>query len=266
MLFHKEVYNPQVATGQNLPFWVRSAGHYQCPPDWRDNEFRKDFVELFWGIEGEGCFMVKGKPVLLRPGQVLLHFPGDVHSIRSASLWRYRWFTMVGPLSRQLVDGFGLGRECRSAGPCPEELFTQLESELTAITPSSQRRATELGFMILSRASGGEIASYEADPLVRRCQELIQARFTDFLFNVNTLAAELGLHRSTLSKQFQRKTGMSLIQFLIACRLKKALSLLRETTWPIQKVARHCGYADPDYFAKSFKRFMGRCPGEFRRK
>ena len=68
-----------------LPFGVRSVGYYQVPKNYSERPMIKQFVQLFWGINGKGEFIIKNKRYVLYPHHVLIYFPGDEHRIKSIS-------------------------------------------------------------------------------------------------------------------------------------------------------------------------------------
>jgi len=47
-------------------------------------------------------------------------------------------------------------------------------------------------------------------------------------------------------------------------RLREAARRLQADDAPIKAIARQCGYRDPNYFAKAFRRAFGLSPTEFR--
>jgi AraC-like DNA-binding protein len=47
-------------------------------------------------------------------------------------------------------------------------------------------------------------------------------------------------------------------------RLKRAADLLEETDESIQEIAYSCGFREPNYFSRVFRKKYGRSPREFR--
>lgn len=79
------------------------------------------------------------------------------------------------------------------------------------------------------------------------------------------LAKLLRLSPGYLSALFHRETGVTLAGHIIAQRMKAALRLLGTTRLQVQTVAQLCGFSDPNYFGKQFKRFYGVTPLQYRR-
>lgn len=82
-----------------------------------------------------------------------------------------------------------------------------------------------------------------------------------------TLSSLAALHKVSagyLSTAFKRETGKSLTAYITEKRMKHAAYLLSTTSLQIQTVALHCGFADLQYFSKTFKRCIGKTPKQHR--
>jgi AraC-like DNA-binding protein len=93
---------------------------------------------------------------------------------------------------------------------------------------------------------------------------MMHRNYADSTLNINRIAEELGVHRTTLSRTFLKAKGISPIHYFQSYRVQKALSYLKETRFTIAEIASLCGFADVDYFAKVVRRATGCSPREFR--
>jgi AraC-like DNA-binding protein len=84
-------------------------------------------------------------------------------------------------------------------------------------------------------------------------------------WSVATLAARVGMSRSSFAERFTRVVGESPMQYLTRWRLQKAAGLLRGGGQGIAEVASRVGYESDAAFNKAFKRSMGVTPGAYRR-
>ena len=82
--------------------------------------------------------------------------------------------------------------------------------------------------------------------------------------NVASLAAELGVHRTSLSKMFKANMTMSPVEYLSLFRIGKAVKLLQGTDLPVNEVARLSGFSCPNYLTNVIKRRTGMTPRELR--
>lgn len=100
--------------------------------------------------------------------------------------------------------------------------------------------------------------------VVEEIKSYIQRHYTEEL-ELSRLAEVVYLTPSYLSKLFKSETGGTITEYLIAVRMERAKALLRDNrAWKTYEVGEQVGYADPAYFNKVFKRFVGCTPKEFR--
>jgi AraC-like DNA-binding protein len=259
------IYRPSKVPSVDLPFGARSVGHYVVPRGQVDAPAQRFFVQLYWGVEGRGRFLHRRRRFVLEPEQVFVYFPEDIHDVRALTdPWEYRWLTFDGLLNVQTVRSFGLARNVRRSGPCPGELFDQLEACIRSASPAVERHAATIAFSILTAACGTAAAAVRQDAAVGDCMDIIDNEYTDRNLTVQSLSVRLGVHRSILSRRFKEKAGSSPQQYIISRRLDKAMFLLKETDLRVSEIAYRSGFRDPNYFARAFKKTMGMTPLEFR--
>lgn len=82
--------------------------------------------------------------------------------------------------------------------------------------------------------------------------------------SLNAQAGLLNVNSSYLSTLFKKETGITLTEYVNKKRIRHAVFLLNTTAMQIQMVARHCGIPDVNYFTKTFKKYMGKTPKEYR--
>lgn len=84
--------------------------------------------------------------------------------------------------------------------------------------------------------------------------------------DLNTLANMVFLTPSYLSKLFKQETGLTLTDYIIEIRLRKAKYLLKNALdLKVHEIGAEVGYGDPAYFNKLFKRVVGVTPNEYKR-
>ena len=78
------------------------------------------------------------------------------------------------------------------------------------------------------------------------------------------LAADsVGLSPNRLSRLLVEETGRGFSDLLIDYRIERAKALLVEPGASIKQVSIACGYPDPNYFSRLFKKVTGRTPSSF---
>lgn len=84
--------------------------------------------------------------------------------------------------------------------------------------------------------------------------------------DLNTLAGMVYLTPSYLSKLFKQETGLTLTDYIIEIRIRKAKQLLKNAPdLKIHEIGTEVGYPDPAYFNKLFKKVVGVTPNEYKR-
>lgn len=93
--------------------------------------------------------------------------------------------------------------------------------------------------------------------------QAIENHLQDYDFNLDFLAAELCLSKSTMNRKIKAMTGLTPMDFVKTVRLRTAARLLRQKDTTISDVAYAVGFSDPKYFAKCFKEEYGMTPTQF---
>lgn len=83
-------------------------------------------------------------------------------------------------------------------------------------------------------------------------------------FTANELEEAVGLTYKYAGTLFKKKTGMTIKEYQLSLRLRKAVKLLCETEDSIADIATETGFYDSFYFSKVFKREKGISPLKFR--
>ncbi|HEJ8087414.1 TPA: helix-turn-helix transcriptional regulator [Serratia liquefaciens] len=84
----------------------------------------------------------------------------------------------------------------------------------------------------------------------------------DELPGLSVLAQELNLHAKTLTRIFQRESGLSYQQWSQQWRLMRAIELLAEMP-RVSTVAQHLGFSSDSAFIAFFRQFTGTTPKGF---
>jgi len=116
----------------------------------------------------------------------------------------------------------------------------------------------------------GRIIAYHREKRSRMTDVTLQLA-TDYMnanFNknisVDTVAEHVERSSSYLSRIFKESTGMTINDYLIQLRIKRATELLGQLNVTIEEICREIGYANVSYFNKIFKARTGLTPGQYR--
>ena len=82
--------------------------------------------------------------------------------------------------------------------------------------------------------------------------------------NLSDVADHVYVSQWHLSKLINRHTGQSFFDLIGGMRIDRAKVLLADPAMRVHAVAEEVGYNDVAHFSKSFKRIVGKTPGEYR--
>jgi AraC-like DNA-binding protein len=78
------------------------------------------------------------------------------------------------------------------------------------------------------------------------------------------LADHVGMEKHTLVRAFKKLCGVTLMDFLTSERMKKAMTLMRNSNMTLQQIGQRVGYKNHTHFTKAFKRNLNITPSLFR--
>ncbi|WP_438445436.1 helix-turn-helix domain-containing protein [Gorillibacterium sp. sgz5001074] len=108
-----------------------------------------------------------------------------------------------------------------------------------------------------------EKRSKMTDVTLQLAVEYMDANFNNNI-SVDTVAEYVQRSTSYLSRIFKDSTGMTINDYLIQLRIKRAMELLKQPHFTMEEICRDIGYANVSYFNKIFKSRTGLTPGQYR--
>lgn len=99
--------------------------------------------------------------------------------------------------------------------------------------------------------------------LISKLLLLVEADLTADL-SLSALARQLNVNSSYLSALFKKEVGSTLTEYVGKRRVNYAMLLLETTSLQIQTIAQQCGIPDVNYFTRTFKKYAGTTPKEYR--
>ena len=255
-----------------------------------------DFVEMTYLVSGSMVNTIDDLPVPLYPGELALIGLGSNHLLEFHDVVYYNLYLDLETfpmdlLPVDLVDQLlpllaPPGHRSGTAGPlrklrfcrsglvthCFEELCREREEE----GPGWEDAVLHWGLLILIecgrslkenwdsfRGEGEEPspASWTAVDAVRRCLD------NDFRapLSLPALARLSGYEVHYLCSRFKSYTGKTITEYLNQRRIRQAMHLLKTTRRRVIDIALECGFEDPGYFSRQFKRHAGTTPLAYRK-
>jgi AraC-like DNA-binding protein len=79
------------------------------------------------------------------------------------------------------------------------------------------------------------------------------------------VAQAVGYNADYLGRIYRDIYGCTLTEAIHRRRISIACDFLLDSNLTIEQISQKCGFADPDYFRRVFRRYMHTCPGDYRK-
>lgn len=100
------------------------------------------------------------------------------------------------------------------------------------------------------------------NPYIKYTFEQVEKRWKEHL-NLETIADELHVSTSYLSRMFKSETGSTFLEFINRYRVQKAVELLSTKQYRVYEVADMTGFSDYKQFHRIFRDYTSISPTEF---
>lgn len=139
----------------------------------------------------------------------------------------------------------------------PTPPVSEAEPAQTPKEPVASVSITEL--TTKRRLHISDLSREEAEALL---SSYVQEHLSDEQLSVETMAVELKISRTGLYQLVHDIFDVTPANYILDCRLKYASELLRMGR-KVREVSSKCGFSDPKYFSKVFKKYYGVLPSNY---
>jgi len=259
---YRLTFRPARESSGRLPLSARSVGHFVFDRDFSVQHGNRNHHQIYWCLGGEGVLRLNGEKHRLRRDQLFYYSDHDFHDLYSCSPeWHLRVMTFDGPAAGAMVEALEIRSEPRPLRECPHELFEQLHLLLPSHSLEDERKASLIAYDILLKAT---LPPLPESDVPERMRQVIELYALDPTFGVEQVSEDLGVHRTTLFRNFKQVYGISPSAYLSRVRLNHALELIHTTDRTFSEIATESGFSDLSYFGKVVRRATGVSPSELR--
>ena len=104
----------------------------------------------------------------------------------------------------------------------------------------------------------------QENPTIFLIKDYISKNYMNETLSVKDISSHVFLSTSYVCTFFKSETGQTLNQYITEYRMEKAKQLLKDARFKITDISSRVGYSDGNYFGKSFKKYSGLSPSEYR--
>ncbi len=148
----------------------------------------------------------------------------------------------------------------------------KLKNELKDLRLSNEERMEYLKVRIGDMIEGNKEpeenkndGNIEKSAFRKKAESFVTENIQNTELNITDFAREMGVSRSVLYIQMKKEFGCTPNIYITNLRIETASRLLKsDDSLNISEVAYRCGFSDPKYFSKCFKKATGHTPSEIR--
>lgn len=157
------------------------------------------------------------------------------------------------------IEGLNSGADAYMEKPfAMTHLLVQIKNLLES------RRRLRQNFANSPYIATNTMAQNKADEdFLNKLTEVIRQNLDDDTFNIDDLAREVNMSRTSLHRKIKATTELTPGDFIRIIRLKKAAELLMEGEYRINEICMIVGIRSLSYFSKSFQKQFGVLPKDF---
>lgn len=126
-------------------------------------------------------------------------------------------------------------------------------------------RSCLVSLLVCLLRNGVEDSETDGERISRKIKEYTARHYMESV-SLSALSREMNLSLTYVSLTFKKENQMSFRDYLIKVRMEKACQLLRGTEKSIAEISELVGYSDPAFFYRSFRKFLGQTPTQYRRR
>lgn len=108
--------------------------------------------------------------------------------------------------------------------------------------------------------------SSQEDSTIFMIKEYVSNHYSEEHLSIKEIGDHVFLSASYTCTYFKSQTGQTLNQYITEYRMERAMHLLQDSRYQITDISEKVGYNNGNYFGKSFKKFTGLTPSQYREK
>lgn len=265
----------QTVPFSNLSLSIKFCMYCKHDANWSEHKTKTDYT--IWNIrEGSMIIEINKQTLTARAGDVLLFYPGDTYRAYAdggvcnfmVTFFALETGNHIDLLERKNYGGIYRSEQLNLAS---EQYFNEyMDGFRNSLEVDFQQYASFLNFVAkLTRHFGMQIpfSAQASDPADLRIHQLLEYMNTHYLEPLTNkeLAAFMGVSEKYFISFFHSHIGKSPKQYLIDCRMKYSLILLKDSRNTITDIAMRLNFTDQYSFSKAFKKYFGESPSSFRK-
>ncbi|MDF2941265.1 MAG: AraC family transcriptional regulator [Herbinix sp.] len=267
--------NHMVDNLQHTNLYVYQCGSLSCENGHSYGPAVRDHFLIHYVHSGKGIFKIGNDIYHLKAGSGFLICPDILTYYKADDLdpWHYSWIGFHGIMAEAYLKDANLTLNNPvfeyDQDDFIDHCFNEMVSAYYLKRGGEVKRLAFLYLFLDKLIQMNPVGLYYDSTDGRRDAYLTQAlQFIEMNYSrkisIEAISQHVGLNRSYFTSIFKNSLNMTLQEYLIEFRIRKACELLPNPKLTIGNISRSVGYSDPLLFSKIFKRVKGMTPSEYR--
>ncbi|MFP4621363.1 MAG: helix-turn-helix domain-containing protein [Bacteroidales bacterium] len=259
-----------IPANSEYPSGERPSAYYF---NWEEGQELNEY-QINYITEGSGIMETRYGRYQVKPGSVLLIYPGEWHRYKPSSVtgWREHYLGFSGVYARYLFQNSDiLSNHPAGLNIGFHEKLLHLFSQIIDLVHDKKPGFQYIGSGLLIQLLGNLLYivknqgfnGKEIENKIRHAKLCLQEQYNEPI-DMKILAIKCNMGYSNFRKMFKKYTGLSPLQYHNMYRMEKAKELLLTSEKSVKKIAIELGFQSEQYFTRLFKKKMGVTPTELR--
>ena len=155
--------------------------------------------------------------------------------------------------------------------PWLKSTFDQLSAEYMAQNPGTELIVNKLTEVVLIELIRINFARQEENSFLMALNDKRISKALELMheepnrpWTIAQLAHQIGMSRAAFAKRFSGLVGQTVFSYLSQLRIQRAKEMLKSTTLLVDDIALNTGYESERAFAKTFQKYTGMTPKQYR--
>jgi len=265
-----------VLTDQIEAMWI---SRYDYQPGWYFNKHHHSYFQIIYIVSGSGSFYYQELEKQLSQNKLFLIAAGESHKLAADQKNTLKTLDIKFKIK---VDQFA-SRVKMAAGeyndlPQVKNLLGQIWQEGRKKQDYYQELVNSFLLQILinilrvnSNSSAAEKEAAQRPGLKENTENQLCRKFLNYIEEnysrellLKDIASELGYNQSYICQIFKENYNLTPMSFLYKYRIQKAAELLKESGDTLSQIAGKTGFKTVHHFNRTFSKYQGQPPGEYR--
>ena len=236
----------------------------------KEADFKQEYLisasySLSLATEGEGVLHTPSGEHGIKKGDMFLTFAAHPYYIENTENLKYIYISFVGLRAHALIERLSITKY----SPVFSGFDYLIESWENGFNRINEQNIDLLCEGLLLQALSGVCCKKEETKYNDRANTLLLIKqyvdiyFTDSTLNLSSVSAKFSYNPKYISTSFKRMVHTNFSEYVANKRLEYATSLIESGITNVGELATMCGYADPMYFSKAFKKKYGVSPKKY---